>query len=250
MLDEFIQQYLRSSNIWLTVAHQSIEQIDEQLRTTLCSLGTYLFGRATIPEARILADILFKKDPYRIKRHRKIWGRHDPLEPRLGGYGTFSVRDAYFVLDYEADYLPMDEQQELLATQIAELGLFQFLCRPALHEGSVSQSVIPLTIANLDRDEHGGYQFPNAERVARFRAALAAQTGIPAESIIKELESCLPPERRARTLLPSRQTRQQPTQVRQEKPRQTGNEAPVAAPETRTASVQPPPPITRRVRLS
>src|SRR5918999_44792 len=52
MLDEFIQQYLRGQNIWLTVAHQSIEQLDEQVRNSLLSLGTYMFGRAaTMPEA-------------------------------------------------------------------------------------------------------------------------------------------------------------------------------------------------------
>jgi hypothetical protein len=68
MFDEFIQQYLRGQNIWLTVFHQSIAQIDEQLRNSLFSLGTYMFGRvATMPEARILADVLYKTDPYLVK---------------------------------------------------------------------------------------------------------------------------------------------------------------------------------------
>jgi hypothetical protein len=143
----------------------------------------------------------------------------------LGGYGTFTGRDAYFVLDYEADYLPMDEQQELLAAQIAELGLFQFLCRPAVREGEVSPAVIPLTIAHLDRDEHGGYQFPNAERVARFRAALAVQTGIPAATLLRELDAVLPAERAVRVRTPSPQ-----------------KDAAVPAQQSH--------PITRRVRLS
>jgi hypothetical protein len=74
LLDEFIQQYLRGQNIWLTVSHQSIYQIDEQLRNTLLSLGSYMFGRAaTMPEARILADVLFKRDPYLVKHWRKVW---------------------------------------------------------------------------------------------------------------------------------------------------------------------------------
>ena len=245
LLDEFIQQYLRGQNIWLTVSHQSIEQIDDQLRNTLLSLGTYLFGRAaTMPEARILADVLYRTNPYVVKHWRKVW-RSQPLIG-TGGHHT----NEYEVIDFEPEFMNLEEQQEE-AKRIAGLGLFQFLCRPAVREGEVNQEVIPLSIANLDGNEKTGqYQFPNYARVARLRAALEAQAGIPAESIIKELESCLPPERRARTLLPSRQTRQQPTQVRQEKPRQTGNEAPVAAPETRTASAQPPPPITRRVRLS
>jgi hypothetical protein len=40
LLDEFINQYMRNNNIWLTVAHQSIYQVDEQLRHTLLSLET------------------------------------------------------------------------------------------------------------------------------------------------------------------------------------------------------------------
>src|ERR671919_84886 len=90
MLDEFIQQYLRGQNIWLTVAHQSIEQIDEQVRNSLLSLGTYMFGRAaTMSEARLLADVLYKgMDPYLVKHWRKVWGT-EPIT--LGGRYAGSV---------------------------------------------------------------------------------------------------------------------------------------------------------------
>ena len=67
---------------------------------------------------------------------------------------------------------------------------------PALREGEVSSSVIPISIANLDFDEEtGSYQFPDYARVARFRAALEAQAGIPAATILKELEASLPVRR-------------------------------------------------------
>jgi hypothetical protein len=73
LLDEFIQQYLRGQNIWLTACHQSISQIDEQVRNSLLSLGTYIFGRATMPDARILADVLYKRDPMRVKYWHRVW---------------------------------------------------------------------------------------------------------------------------------------------------------------------------------
>ena|SRR5918992_183971 len=74
LLDEFINQYMRNHNIWLTVAHQSLLQIDEQLRTTLLSLGNYVIGRvSTMVEARILADALFTTDVFRIKHMRNVW---------------------------------------------------------------------------------------------------------------------------------------------------------------------------------
>jgi hypothetical protein len=185
MLDEFIQQYLRGQNIWLTVSHQSIEQIDEQVRNSLLSLGTYMFGRAaTMPEARILADVLFKRDPYLVKYWHRVW---------MSGGSLHGQPLAPFIVDHDPEFMNLEEQQEIAAKRIAELGLFQFLCRPALREGEVSSSVIPLTIANLDFDaEAGEYQFPDYDRVARFRSALASQSGIPAASILKELEASLP----------------------------------------------------------
>ena len=68
LLDEFINQYMRNNTIWFTCAFQSINQVDEQLRNTVLSLGTYVFGRAgTMSEARILADALFYRDPFQVK---------------------------------------------------------------------------------------------------------------------------------------------------------------------------------------
>jgi hypothetical protein len=194
LLDEFIQQYLRGQNIWLTVAHQSINQIDEQVRNSLLSLGTYMFGRAaTMSEARLLADVLFKRDPLLVKHWRKVWGN----EPILGFGGRISG-STQVVIDFEPEFMPLEEQQEIAARRIAEQGLFEFLLRPAIREGEVSQSVIPITIANLDRDaETGEYQFPNAERVALLRRALESQAGIPASVILKELDAPLPIQRTA-----------------------------------------------------
>jgi hypothetical protein len=64
-LDEFINQHMRGHNIWLTCVHQELHQIDEQLRNTLLSLGTYIIGgTSSMDSARILADALFFRDPY------------------------------------------------------------------------------------------------------------------------------------------------------------------------------------------
>jgi hypothetical protein len=197
MLDEMIQQYLRGQNIWLTVAHQSVEQLDPQVRNSLFSLGSYLFGRAsTMPEARQLADILFgAKDIFRVKHWRKVWGS----SPIINSYSGRIIGTSHFVLDHEPEYMNLEDQQEEAARRIYELSLFEFLCRPAIREGVVSKEVIPLSIANLDRGkETGEYQYPDSDRVARFREALAAKSGIPAASILKELDAPLPAPRAAR----------------------------------------------------
>jgi hypothetical protein len=197
LLDEFIQQYLRGQNIWLTVSHQSIDQIDEQVRNSLLSLGTYMFGRAaTMPEARILADVLFKTDPYLVKHWRKVW---------MSGGSLHGLPLPPFVVDEEPEFMPLAEQQERFAQYLTEQGLFEFLLRPAIREGEVSHAVVPITIANLDRDdETGEYQFPNHERVALLRRALESQAGIPAAAILKELDAALPVQRAAQENHPPR----------------------------------------------
>jgi hypothetical protein len=62
-LDEFINVYIRQHTIWFSAAHQELYQIDEQLRNTLLSLGTYILGgTSSMESARELADALFSRD--------------------------------------------------------------------------------------------------------------------------------------------------------------------------------------------
>jgi hypothetical protein len=176
-------------------------------------------------EARILADVLYKRDPFRVKHRRKVWGKVDPPSGYFGWRGL-SSRDAYFVLDTEPEFMSLEDQLEEAATRISQLGLFQFLCRPAIREGEVSHSVIPVSIANLDRDdETGSYQFPDSDRVARFRAALESHAGIPAATILKELDSSLPARRAEQDGHSPRLKERQPPQRRHEGNQHNGTDA-------------------------
>src|ERR671915_2060955 len=75
-LDEFINQYMRGHNVWLTCIHQELNQIDEQLRNTLLNLGTYIIGgTSSMDSARLLADALFLRDPWTVKHWRPVWGK-------------------------------------------------------------------------------------------------------------------------------------------------------------------------------
>jgi hypothetical protein len=202
-LDEFINVYMRQHTIWFTAAHQELYQIDEQLRNTLLSLGTYILGgTSSMQSARDLADALFFRDPFRVKDAEPIYGRryqHSPLE----------------VIDVRLHFMPLEEQTELFAQRIKKLGRFQFLLRPALAEGHIDSAVVPLSIRDLDRDkETGEYQFPDAPLLHRLRAALAKQSGIPIARLLQEQEHRLPqalPEKLGH-LIPSQphQTRSQP----------------------------------------
>jgi hypothetical protein len=183
-LDEFINQYMRGHNVWLTCIHQELHQIDEQLRNTLLSLGTYVIGgTSSMDAARLLADALFLQDPFRVKHLRKVWmsggsinGR--PLPP--------------YVVDEEPEFMPLEEQKELFAQRVKKLGLFQFLLRPALSEGSIGAAVLPLSIHNVDRDRKTGLAaFPDQQVLAQIRSILAARSGKPIATLLAEQEARL-----------------------------------------------------------
>jgi hypothetical protein len=179
LLDEFIQQYMRNSNIWLTVAHQSIQQLDDQLRNTVLSLGNYLFGQApTMEAARLLADAVFLRDPYWVKHYRQTWGR--------------TSRTESMVIAEEPVYFPLDEQRELFAQQIRRLPQWQFLLRPAEGEGSISTEVFPITIRSVDQDPvTGEYHYPDPQLMDRLFPKLAAKSGSSVSDILHEQETRL-----------------------------------------------------------
>jgi hypothetical protein len=167
----------------------------------LLSLGSYAFGRAaTMSEARLLADVLYKTDPYLVKHWRKVW---------MNGGSLHDVPLAPFVVDYEPEFMPLEEQQERFAQRITEQGLFEFLLRPATREGEVSQEVIPISIANtvLDPDT-GKQQFPDQAGVAKFCSLLTVHSGMPIKRLLAEQDARLAQLPRHQP----RQTRQQPPQ--------------------------------------
>jgi hypothetical protein len=186
-LDEFINVYMRQHTIWFTAAHQEPYQIDEQLRNTLLSLGTYILGgTSSMQSARDLADALLFRDPYLVKHYRNVWG--SAPNPR----GT--REPLYFVIDVEPEFLPLEEQTELFAQRIKKLGRFQFLLRPALSEGHIGSVVLPLTIRHEDIDPYTGeYQFPEQALLTRVRQALAAKSGTPVKKLLQEQENRLLP---------------------------------------------------------
>src|ERR687895_14768 len=180
-LDEFINVYMRQHTIWFTAAHQELYQLDEQLRNTLLSLGTYIIGgTSSMESARELADALYFRNPYKVKDYRLVY---PPIPPWL----RYSSR-AYEPLE-EPVYMPLEEQTELFANRIKKLGRFQFLLRPAIAEGHIGTEVVPMTIRHEDRDPlTGEYQFPDQPLVQRVRAALAKHSGIRIARLLAEQE--------------------------------------------------------------
>jgi hypothetical protein len=88
--------------------------------------------------------------------------------------------------------------------------------------------VLPLSISDLDRDkETGEYQFPDAQLMARLRAALAKHSGIPISRLLQEQENRLP------QALPETTWRLVPPQPRQPSRQRTAGSQTSTAVQTR-----------------
>jgi hypothetical protein len=179
-LDEFINTYMRQHTIWFTAAHQELYQIDEQLRNTMLSLGTYIIGgTSSMESAWELAGALYFRNPNRVKDAEPIYGRRYPQGPLEA-------------IDVRLHFQPLEEQTGLFANRIKKLGRFQFLLRPALAEGNIGSEVLAMTIRHEDVDPISGeYQFPDLPLVQRVRVALAKQSGIPIKQLLAEQEKRL-----------------------------------------------------------
>jgi hypothetical protein len=232
----FIINLFRQHTIWFTAAHQELYQIDEQLRNTLLSLGTYILGStSSMASARTLADAVFSRDPYLVKHYKNVWG--SAPDPRGGSFPV------YFVIDVEPEFLPLEEQTELFAKRIKQLGRFQFLLRPAVAEGYIGSVVLPLTIRHEDCDPAtGAYYFPDKHLMARVRRVLAEKSGIPMQRLLQEQEARVLPAAPHPGLTSVRE------ESRRQRPRggQQNGEGQTATPPATTPTAPP----RRRYRIS
>lgn len=174
--------------------------MDEKLRNSLFSLGTYLFGRsATIQEARELGELLWRNEPFRVKHYRKVWGREDNLLfPRDEANRAF-LRELfptypYYVLSTEPEFMSIDDQREEAANRLlTDLGLFEFFLRPSLREGEVSSDVYQVNLASMVTDNATGeVSFPNQDVLAQVRSLLESTSGMPVKTLLAEQDALLP----------------------------------------------------------
>jgi hypothetical protein len=179
-LDEFIQQYMRAAQIWLTLGFQSPHQLDAHLQQTVLSLGTYCFGQlATAAGARLLAEATMLRDPFLVKDAEPIYGRRYP-QSRLE------------VIDVKLHYLPLEEQTDLFANRIRRLKQYEFLVRPALSEGELSTDVFPISVRPVTHDPLTGEpHFPDRDHMEELRTILASQSGRSIADLLREQETSL-----------------------------------------------------------
>jgi hypothetical protein len=159
-------------------------------------------------EARVLADLVFPRDPNCVQHYRRTWGSHS---------FRHSGTTAHYVIDQEPVYLGLDSQLELNAQRLYNQRLFDFTLRPAIHEGDVAAAV-PINIRHVVHDPVTGEEsYPNEAIVAAFRSLLQEKSGVPLKTLLAEQDALLlpaPATQSAGRQIPQRHQRQHATPQR------------------------------------
>ena len=80
-LEELVSVISRNMGVWLTVAHQSLAQLDPRLVNVLMQMGTQIIGVTPNPDdALYLARQFTTYDPYLVKKHEPVWMGMPDLE--------------------------------------------------------------------------------------------------------------------------------------------------------------------------
>jgi len=151
-LDELINVIARNYSVWLTLSHQEPFQIDQKSRRTLMTMGTQILGVTTDFEAALALG-------------REFFRFYPPLFPLVEEGSS------------------LKEREYLAAYSFKDLGLFQFLVRPAKREGDLTGGLIPISIASLDKGN-----WNNEALVKEVRRRLSQRDGLPMTSVLAAID--------------------------------------------------------------
>ncbi|MFN8495573.1 MAG: hypothetical protein U0350_48720 [Caldilineaceae bacterium] len=194
-LEELISVVARNYGVWLTIAHQSLTQLDQRIQSALMRMGTQMIGSTPDPDdALYLARQFLKYDPYWVKKTETVWMT---LPENVAAQtlpwlwksqealvsAMVSDRPMPVPIDRRTIEFTPEEQTLLLANQFQHLGRFQFLTRRAATEGQITGSLHLLDIARLDQS-----LYPDEAQMVAVRRRLHQRSGTPLATLLSEIE--------------------------------------------------------------
>lgn len=166
---ELVHVLRRQYRIMLTVIHQSVSQLHPQMAAHLAALGNQIIGRpADFESALLIAEQLFDYRPV-IKRWEPIYGYLPDEGPQ--------------VIDYRPIEYTQEEVRQIQAQQLMKLDTFRFLAKLTRSEGSGQTR-----LKQLDTRAIIG-QFPNEQEINQLRRDLAAQSGVPVDQVLADIDA-------------------------------------------------------------
>ena len=173
-LAEFINQWSRNANVWLTMAYQEPYQLRSPSREAILSLSTHFYGRMTDPpSARLVAERHYDYDPEDVHQTHNVWGGH---------------RGSHYVIDEREEIYSWPEQLEKHRAALRKLHRYEFLQVPVRDEGDAPRDPRLVLIERFNRGIH-----PNEAWVAEGKRRLLERHGQPVGALVTEIERRKPP---------------------------------------------------------
>lgn len=168
--DELINRVARNYGVWLTLAHQELYQVPEDIQKHLMTMGTQVFGKTTEQEtALLLAERFFPFDPWWTKKR-------DPI------YMSDMGRER--IIDYRDVEFTIQEQHQVRSRQFLNLPPLRFLVSAAEREGMVGTRLQRVSIEPFDRGI-----YPDESIVSQARTILMERTGRPVSEVLAEIDA-------------------------------------------------------------
>lgn len=159
--DELINRVARNYGVWLTLGHQELYQVPEDIQKHLMTMGTQVIGKTTEQEtALLLAERFFPFDPSWVRKREALYEGYRDIE--------FSIQ----------------EQRQIHSGQFLSLPPLRFLVSVAEREGTVGTSLQRVTIERFDKG-----QYPDEAIISQARAILMKRAGRPVGDVLAEIDA-------------------------------------------------------------
>lgn len=177
-LVELTSRIARNHKVWLTLAHQDLNQVSPRVQNVLMRMGTQIFGGMSDPDMmEKTARRYVKWDPYMVKKVNPVW-----MNVQEGfGFRSFSSPR---VIDQTTEEFSYDEQVLLFGERLYDLGPLEFEVAIGTQEGRLPRHTRRV---NLGAFESGIY--PDLAKIEEVRHVLAKRHGLVVSEALALIEA-------------------------------------------------------------
>lgn len=174
-LSNFINQWSRNANVWLSMAFQEPYQLRSPSREAIMSLGTMFYGRMTDPpSARSVVERHYDYDPNDVHQTHTVYGS--------SAYGRGSIP-----IDERDEIFSWPEQIEKHRSKLHKMPRYEFLQVPVREEGDAPLDPRVISIARFNNGIH-----PNEEWVQEGKRRLLERHGQRVDELVAEIDARRP----------------------------------------------------------
>jgi hypothetical protein len=168
-MEELVARLARNHGIWLTLAHQEVNQLSDRINYLLMTCNQVFGSTADVDAALAIARRFDRWDPSWTKKRENVWAS-DPI----GGH---------FVIDTRTTEYTIEEQQYLNSRTYLELPRFTFYTGLSSEEGSLPTRLRRTSIAGFDSG-----LYVDEDLVASAREQLARRDGVPIAELLRTIQ--------------------------------------------------------------